>query len=787
MQMAKQDTVMEQYKVLRLESKSWYPIDIENLDLSGALLRRFIILNLEIPSFAKYRRRPLQQFQNPPVRRAGTLYCTRSRINWTRFISQIPIAEAQQSAEPAHWFCNFLLDGDFDPRATMDSKRKVSGGASLADDLDDRAAKRRKGPHGADFPDGETFETTTKYGLRLIEQIKRTEDKSGRLVATNFLTLPSKRQLPDYYKVTRMPIAIDTIEARLQRQEFPTLTTLESYFKRMISNAKEYNEKGSEIYEDAERLRKALSNFMTKTNPAYRTPGYVAFPTPLPVEGSNSSDVKAEGKVDNEVDDEIEAAPAKRRAGRLSKGVSQIHSTTPALSESQHAEVGFTGLTFQQAQEKIISDLIEHKELPEDDFSAFEPFVDLPPRRLKDYYQVITNPVSLKVLQKRVKGDGTGISDFKTWASFEEESSYIWKNAWLYNEDGSEISELAKDLEKFFNKILKEAKQAAPEPAGAKIKLKLPDHDRRITIKLGGNKASPAGSPAPQANGSISNGINAAGGARRNPFSNSTPIPSLDPLDRARSMSGSAVPSPTPSGSALVKNEEVAQASPAISAGYPVPRAISQATPTPTGSSMLPPNTPGLPNGITHHPSGYAQSFNHQPIHHVQNPVFDTRWRLPGKSELFLHIYEFILLRKLDASDALITNLSLATHPHLNISHHFRMDVPPSATMAQQSITINLPSTHYYLQIKPTIASSLLDRQHKLFVTSGNQRLPALPTIPGHSVDRRHPLFEARLLPGVNRIEIEMIAALPKGAPKAANGQDLELEKITVFANLMKA
>lgn len=61
-----------------------------------------------------------------------------------------------------------------------------------------------------------------------------------------------------------------------------------------------------------------------------------------------------------------------------------------------------------------------------------------------------------------------------------------------------------------------------------------------------------------------------------------------------------------------------------------------------------------------------------------------------------------------------------------------------------------------------------------------------MPTIPGHSVDPRHPLFEARLLPGVNRIEIELIAALPKGAPKTASGQDVEMEKITVFANLMR-
>jgi len=139
----------------------------------------------------------------------------------------------------------------------------------------------------------------------------------------------------------------------------------------------------------------------------------------------------------------------------------------------------------------------------------------------------------------------------------------------------------------------------------------------------------------------------------------------------------------------------------------------------------------------------------------------------------------------IDASDAMIVNLSLATHPQLNLSRHFRMDVPPSATMAQHSVTINLPSSHFYLQIKPELSSSVLQRHHKLFVTKGNDRLHAMPTIPSHPIDQKRPLFETRLSPGVNRIDIELIAALPKGT-KSASGQDVELERITVFANLMR-
>jgi len=161
-----------------------------------------------------------------------------------------------------------------------------------------------------------------------------------------------------------MPIAFDTIESKLHRQEFPNLSSLESYFKRMILNAKEYNEKGSEIFEDAERLRKALSNYMTKHNPAYKLiAGYSTLPTPIPADLNGASDGKGEA-------DTSAAQPSamKKKPSRPSKPVetpARRSSATPALPDSQYASVSYQGLTFQQAQEKIVEDLIREKELPE--------------------------------------------------------------------------------------------------------------------------------------------------------------------------------------------------------------------------------------------------------------------------------------------------------------------------------------------------------------------------------------------------------------------------------------
>jgi hypothetical protein len=61
-----------------------------------------------------------------------------------------------------------------------------------------------------------------------------------------------------------------------------------------------------------------------------------------------------------------------------------------------------------------------------------------------------------------------------------------------------------------------------------------------------------------------------------------------------------------------------------------------------------------------------------------------------------------------------------------------------------------------------------------------------MPLIAGNSIDQMQPLFEARLLPGVNRIEVEVIAAIPRGTTGPPGSQDVEFEKVTIFANLLR-
>ena len=210
-----------------------------------------------------------------------------------------------------------------------------------------------------------------------------------------------------------MPISLGKIEQKLNRGYFETLAQLESYLKRMIQNAKEFYPRSSSTFEDAERIRKAVSNYMTKTNPAYSSKTYQAVPTPLPPDGVeyNSDEDETYGKINGASKDESEESEpsslaegedddgegkeeeadndeepeeepergrrkivlkrrASTRAMRNASSEAAQESPRPSRAESRaesradhvFEKTPYKGLNFQQAQEKVIEEMLRHKE-----------------------------------------------------------------------------------------------------------------------------------------------------------------------------------------------------------------------------------------------------------------------------------------------------------------------------------------------------------------------------------------------------------------------------------------
>ncbi|KAL9072936.1 MAG: hypothetical protein Q9157_004926, partial [Trypethelium eluteriae] len=632
------------------------------------------------------------------------------------------------------------------------TKRKAQSGAGSPEGS---ASKRQRVP-GPNEDVKETPERTTEEGLKFVDQLRKAQDKHGRPIATQFLTLPLREEAPGYYKEILLPIAIDTVEGKLERKEYPNLSAIESDVKRMVNNAKSYNDRSSAIFADAERIRKMLSNYMVKNNPAYKDPNYIAYPTPIPAHLTNGTQ-STNGNT-----------PTTKPSG---KGTSTPATASPAparpspglLDAEQLLEnTDFAGKTFQQAQDQIVVELIKHQD---DGLEIYTPFVTLPPRSLADYYQVIKNPVSLNTVRKKVRGQQgrnqpTGITELKSWDSFENEMSYIWRNAREYNEDGSDISNLSLELEEHFKRRLAEAKAKVPEPTQPTLKIKSSTSQPTpkppgTKLRLGGNKASPAptndtATPVPRPSHTpgvtvdnealrrqqelIQAGVNGQTSEQRppprNPFSSSRPGSAAPPLPNlSQSQQTSSAGSPPLSSSGIKAEAGVgASASPALNPVRGTSGAPEGRGPSPLANSAMPPpsTTPRAPSGSPL-PNGHTPAPNaptphttstapHQPASHITAAAsFPYRLRDADTpvSKALLPVLSISSQATASQSSSSSSTTSTSTSsssssPTPAATKPFHLDVPAHPKLTLQSVTVALPPQHSTLRVLPRISEEVL-------------------------------------------------------------------------------
>ncbi|KAF2467407.1 Bromodomain-containing protein [Lindgomyces ingoldianus] len=733
----------------------------------------------------------------------------------------------------------------------MESAAKRKAASAAAPESESRPSKRQKLPGDAQ-PVKETVETTTTMGLKFLDSLRAAKDKTGRPIATHFLSLPDKDELPEYYDVIKLPIAIDTIEAKLNRGVYTTLAQVESDCKRLVNNAKAYNDKKSLIYEDAERVRKTASNWMVKHNPAYRDTSYQAVATPVPGEehslpGRLIPRVVAASSPKTPVPVPV-AAPTPDSAARPRRAAAAPQPLTPAPSKLRHSASappkpepepvdddtpGYSGKSFQQAQDQIVREMIDYQD-PHSELQIFMPFVNLPSRSLKDYYQLIKHPMSLSAVQKKVRGvvgrnPPTGKTDLKSWHAFENEVSLIWTNAREYNEDGSDIYNLSVEFEEIFKQRLAEAKAKVQEPPQPKLKLNMSGPPKQqIKIKLRQSPSSDPNTPAARSSATPSVIVDneallrqqrhvqeSMNGTRSSRPSSSgkvqTPLASSNPFSGPKGASSSVPPlslsqSRTAGSPPAVNGIKNDVQSPALNSIRPASTAsdsqsqrlsVPAQTPHPV---MPPPRSMSRPASGSPHPTGpigqqtgsYSQYTTSNYYVPPTTPHFENLRKAPLKS----------------IDEALIPKITLTTHPALNLPKPFFISIPAHKEKTSHSITISLASSHSYLQIVPHIPVALTNRLYRLFViVNGNKtfevnRVPVTAGINGNSIaagfeggkKKGEPLFEAKLSPGVNRIEVEAIAEKDKktaGKTEGRDGKDpkeqVEVEKCTIFVHLMRA
>ncbi|EXJ78066.1 hypothetical protein A1O3_09227 [Capronia epimyces CBS 606.96] len=619
----------------------------------------------------------------------------------------------------------------------MSSSKRRSGPAGLPDDF---AAtpdpKRRKRNDDTHFPDRETRETTSELGLKLVRQLKKSQDKNGRNVAVHFIDLPSRVEYPDYYQQIPMPLSLNMIEQRLESHEYETMEQLESDLKRMVQNAKDYNHSKSPIFEDAERIRKALSNFMPKHNPAYLRADYRAYPTPIPQELLDRPRDPSTASEANVPTEKVKLIFSRRRQ-------SEATPATPSVKDDvRQDQLDF--LKELSAQEDAINfeEKVSKKDYP-------------------DYYRLIKRPTAISDVRALVEKDGV-----QDWDALAKEVRLIWDNAKEYNQEGSDIYIMAEKLESWSEQRMqslgalprRNLKLSLSQPKPKALRLTIGSSTPTPTL-VGGtidseslrrqkeetgqalSRAQRASSRTAQLNGSTPVPSSAAASVRRS-VSQVTEQP--DVVGTESNANGTATPQP----------EEAPKAS------QPPPPAQ---LPTPVREIDTP--GPGVPlaNGVRGHdqPSPHP---GHQPAFNQSAIPFERRYRDPGKG----------------LESALLGSVIFMTNPSLPNDPRWKLIRRASPIRTQTSGLISLPSNYRDIRIIPVTTPELKYRRRHRIIVLHNMHVYREPnsTVPG--------AYDIKLFPGENTLSVEVLADLRDGEKKeyAPPQLQFDFEKCTLIVDL---
>ncbi|CAI2350322.1 unnamed protein product [Caenorhabditis sp. 36 PRJEB53466] len=118
-------------------------------------------------------------------------------------------------------------------------KRKMAGLDENDDSMDDvvlQAKKKRTDPELAERMQ------------KLLAAVMADEDEEGNQTAAEFVTLPTRKELPEYYQVITRPMDFDRINKKIETGRYTQMEEIHADMLLLVSNAQQFNEEDSQIY-----------------------------------------------------------------------------------------------------------------------------------------------------------------------------------------------------------------------------------------------------------------------------------------------------------------------------------------------------------------------------------------------------------------------------------------------------------------------------------------------------------------------------------------------------------
>ncbi|XP_054243627.1 protein polybromo-1 isoform X13 [Indicator indicator] len=284
---------------------------------------------------------------------------------------------------------------------------------------------------------------------QLLEAIAVATNPSGRLISELFQKLPSKVQYPDYYAIIKEPIDLKTIAQRIQNGTYKSIHAMAKDIDLLAKNAKTYNEPGSQVFKDANAIKKIFNMKKAEIEHSELAKSSLRIRTPSNLTASKLTGPSSQGK--GSVGDERNSSNKYYRNKRSAQG-DRLSAITMALqygSESDEDAALAAAARYEEGEseaESITSFMDTSNPLYQlyDTVRSCrnnqgqlisEPFFHLPSKKkYPDYYQQIKAPISLQQIRTKLKNH-----EYETLDQLEADLNLMFENAKRYNVPNSAI------------------------------------------------------------------------------------------------------------------------------------------------------------------------------------------------------------------------------------------------------------------------------------------------------------------------------------------------------------
>ncbi|XP_015202663.1 protein polybromo-1 isoform X3 [Lepisosteus oculatus] len=270
-------------------------------------------------------------------------------------------------------------------------------------------------------PGTSTEEETASNSLKevleqLLEAVVTHTEPSGRLISELFQKLPSKVHYPDYYAIIKEPIDLKTIAQRIQMGHYKSVTAMAKDIDLLTKNAKTYNEPGSQVFKDANNIKKLFIQKKAELEHAEPTKSSIRIRNRRSAQGDRLSAITMALQYGSESDEDALLAGAVR------------YDEVESEAESINSCMNINNPIF-QLYEAVRGGRNSQGQL------IAEPFLQLPSKKeYPDYFHQIKQPISLHQIRNKMRNN-----EYESVDQIDADLNLMFENAKRYNLPNSAI------------------------------------------------------------------------------------------------------------------------------------------------------------------------------------------------------------------------------------------------------------------------------------------------------------------------------------------------------------